>query len=227
MENNIFVPEKFSSMKKLLLTTCSCLVLAALHAQTQVPLDLSTASSTKVTTAPLDKSPLDMAYFPSDYPMLKTQSKLNTPPLARLIYSRPQRENRTVFGGLVEYGKVWRLGANEATEIEFFRDATVGGKKLAKGRYTIYAIPAETKWTIILNKDTDSWGAFVYDEKKDVVRTDVPVRTLETPVDAFSASFTKGENSTSLVFAWEQTSVSLPIQFGAAPAPPAAAKSKK
>lgn len=214
-------------MKKLLLTSCCCLLLATLQAQTQAPIDLSAAAPAKVNTPPLDKSPLDMAYFPSDYPMLKTQSRLSTPPMARLIYSRPQRENRTVFGGLVEYGKVWRLGANEATEIELFRDATVGGKKLAKGRYTLYAIPTETRWTIIFNKDTDSWGAFVYDEKKDVLRTDVPVRQLDTLVDAFSASFTKGENSTTLVFTWENVTVSLPIQFTPAALPPAPPKAKK
>lgn len=177
---------------------------------------LNTASNTSANSAKvpaLDKSPMDMSYFPTDYPILKTQNKATTPAVARVIYSRPQKDNRVIFGQLVEYGKVWRLGANEATEIEFFRDVTIGGKKVLKGRYTMYAIPTETKWTIILNKDMDTWGAFVYDEKKDVLRTDVPVQTLSAPVDAFSMNFNKSDKGMDLFIAWDNASVTLPIAF--------------
>jgi hypothetical protein len=169
----------------------------------------SIQQSVKVT--PLDKSPMDMIYFPADYPILKTQNKVTATPISRVIYSRPQKDNRVIFGELVEYNKVWRLGANEATEIEFFKDVTIGGKKVPKGRYTLYAIPTETKWTIILNKDTDTWGAFVYDEKKDVLRTDVPVQTLNTPVEAFSMNFNKTDKGMDLFIAWDNVSVTLPI----------------
>jgi hypothetical protein len=156
---------------------------------------------------------MDMAYFPTDYPTLKTQSKATQPPLMRVIYSRPQRDNRTIFGELVEYGKVWRLGANEATEVEFFKDATIGGKKVLKGRYTLYAIPDTSKWTIIINKDTDTWGAFIYDPKKDVLRTDVPVQKLATPVEPFSMIFNKTDKGAGLVIAWDRYSVTLPIEI--------------
>jgi hypothetical protein len=159
----------------------------------------------------LDKSPMDMSYFPSDYPILKTQNKATASPVARVVYSRPQKDNRIVFGNLVEYNKVWRLGANEATEIEFFKDVSIAGKKITKGRYTIYAIPTETKWTIILNKDTDSWGAFVYDEKKDVLRTDVSVQNLPAVVDAFSMNFNKTDKGMELFIAWDTISATLPI----------------
>jgi len=180
-------------------------------AQTQT-LNTSAATSVQSAKVPaLDKSPMDMSYFPADYPILKTQNKATTPPIARVIYSRPQKDNRAIFGQLVEYGKVWRLGANEATEIEFFKDVTIGGKKVAKGRYTLYAIPTETKWTIILNKDTDTWGAFVYDDKKDVLRTDVPVQVLATPVEAFSMNFNKTDKGMDLFIAWDNASVALPI----------------
>ena len=70
---------------------------------------------------PMDKSPLDISYYPVDYPVLKIQDKMNEPLVARVVYSRPQKNGRTLFGDLVSYGKVWRLGANEATEIEFFK----------------------------------------------------------------------------------------------------------
>jgi hypothetical protein len=172
---------------------------------------MTTASAQQAKVPALDKSPMDMSYFPADYPILKTQNKVSAPPIARVVYSRPQKDNRTIFGELVEYDKVWRMGANEATEIEFFKDVTIGGKKVAKGRYTLYAVPTPSKWTIVLNKDTDTWGAFVYDQKKDVLRTDVPVQTLPTPVEAFSMDFNKTDKGMDLFIAWDTTSVSLPI----------------
>ena len=84
---------------------------------------------------------------------------------------------------------------------------------MPKGRYTIYAIPTTTKWTIILNRDTDTWGAFVYDEKKDLFRTEVPVQTLSTPVDAFSIYFTKADKGAQMVIAWENAGASIPIEI--------------
>src|SRR6478672_8590469 len=105
---------------------------------------------------PVDKSPMDMCYYPNNYPVLKIQDKATEPVVARVIYSRPQKNGRLIFGDLVEYGKVWRLGANEATEIEFFRSVKIGDKKVEKGRYTLYAIPATDKWTLIFSKDTDT-----------------------------------------------------------------------
>lgn len=185
-------------------------------AQTQTPINTSAAVTSQVQASkvpPLDKSPMDMSYFPTDYPILKTQDKVNGAPLMRVVYSRPQKDNREIFGGLVEYGKVWRLGANEATEIEFFKDAIIAGKKIPKGRYTLYAIPTETKWTLILNKDTDTWGAFVYDEKKDFLRTDVSVQPLASPVEVFSISFDKTEKGADLFIAWDTVSVHLPIEI--------------
>src|SRR5450755_3357085 len=124
---------------------------------------------------PVDKSPMDMSYYPNGYPVLKIQDKLTEPLVARVIFSRPQMNGRTIFGDLQEYGKVWRLGANEATEIEFFKDVKINGRKIKKGRYTLYAIPFQDKWTLIVNTETDIWGSFRYDQSKDILRTDVPV----------------------------------------------------
>src|ERR1044071_9686518 len=100
----------------------------------------------------LDKSPMDMSYYPVDYPKLK-MSGSTEPLIARVIYSRPQKNGRTIFGDLIKYGSVWRLGANEATEIEFFKDVTITNKKVQKGRYVIYCIPHENNWTLVLNED--------------------------------------------------------------------------
>ena len=160
----------------------------------------------------LDNSTMDMSYYPVDYPLLKIKKSTIDPPLIRVVYSRPQVKSRVIFGELVEYGKVWRLGANEATEIEFYKDAKVGNTKVKKGKYSVYAIPYQDKWTIILNKDLDSWGAFAYDPKKDVSHTDVKVEKCDA-VEAFTMVFVKSGNGANLVIAWENIKTALPISF--------------
>lgn len=161
----------------------------------------------------VDKSPMDMCYYPVRFPNLKAQDKLTEPLAARVIYSRPKKEGRPVFGGLVEYGKLWRLGANEATEIEFYKPAVIGGKKIPKGRYTIYAIVNEKSWTFIINKETDIWGSFKYSQAKDVVRTDVPVKSLTEPVESLTMVFEKENQNINLVIAWENVKCALPVSF--------------
>jgi Protein of unknown function (DUF2911) len=159
----------------------------------------------------LDKSPMDMSYYPVNYPILRIQDKSTEPLVARLIYSRPQRNGRNVFGELLEYNKVWRLGANEATEIEFFKDVLINGKVIPKGKYTLYAVPTEEKWTIIINKEIDIWGAFKYDSGKDIVRTDVPVQKQAEPLEAFTMFFEKAPTGFVLTATWDNALVSLPI----------------
>ncbi|HMG68205.1 MAG TPA: DUF2911 domain-containing protein [Chitinophagaceae bacterium] len=161
----------------------------------------------------LDKSPMDMSYYPNNYPVLKIQDKVTEPVLARVIYSRPQRNGRIIFGDLVEYGKVWRMGANEATEIELYKNVKIGDKKIAKGRYTLYAIPAVDSWTIILNKDTDTWGAFKYDFMKDALRVTVPIEKLNEPVEALAIFFEKTGSGCNLVIAWDNIKVNLSINL--------------
>ena len=160
---------------------------------------------------PLDKSPMDLSYYPANFPVLKIQDKVTEPLLVRVLYSRPRREGRNIFGGLVEYGKIWRLGANEATEIEFFKAVRINGKKIHKGRYTLYAIASETSWTIIVNKDTDTWGHFKYDIKKDVVRITVPIQKTNDPVEAMVMAFEKTTTGIQLVIAWDNIKVAVPI----------------
>lgn len=162
---------------------------------------------------PLDASPMDMAYYPPMYPYVVKVKGEPGNLVARVIYSRPQTKGREIFGNLEEYGKIWRLGANEATEIEFFRPVVIAGKNVPKGRYTMYAIPTEKTWTIIINRETDIWGAFKYDPRKDVVRTALPVTPLDTPLDAFTMVFEKGDPGANLIIAWDKVSVSLPIRW--------------
>ncbi|MGX5819913.1 DUF2911 domain-containing protein [Chitinophaga lutea] len=174
---------------------------------------------------PVDPSPMDMAYFPVMYPYVcKVKGEPGTL-VARAIFSRPQKKGRPIFGNLVEYGKVWRLGANEATEVEFFRPVTIGGKTIPKGRYTLYAIPTESKWTVILNKQTDIWGAYKYEPQLDVVRTDVPVTESPEELEAFTMVFEKAPYGANLLMGWDRTQISLPVRWADAPA--ATAKKKK
>lgn len=186
-------------MKKSLLSGIIILIHCISIAQTKMPL--------------LDKSPMDMSYYPNNYPVLKIQDKLTEALTARVIYSRPQKNGRNIFGELLEYGKVWRLGANEATEIEFYQNVKVGGSKIKKGRYTLYCIPYADKWTMILNKDTDTWGSFKYDQKKDIVRVSVPVQKQTELNDAFAMMFEKAATGFNLVIAWDDLKINLPISL--------------
>ena len=111
----------------------------------------------------------------------------------------------------MEYGKLWRLGANEATEIEFYKNVTINGKKVLKGRYTLYAIVNENNWIFIINRETDTWGSFKYDASKDVVRVEVPVRKLDEPVESLAMSFSKENGRVNLWVAWENVKAALPI----------------
>jgi hypothetical protein len=161
----------------------------------------------------LDSSPLDMSYYPVDYPVLKIQDKVSEPLVARVVYSRPQKRGRKLFGDLVAYGQIWRLGANEATEIEFFRDVKISNKTVKKGRYTLYALVNQDRWTLILNKETDTWGAFRYDSVKDVLRTTVPVEQQDSITEAFSMAFQKAGKGADLLISWDDVLVRLPITW--------------
>lgn len=163
--------------------------------------------------AALDKSPLDICYYPADYPVLKIQDKATEPLVARVIYSRPQKLGRALFGDLIVYGKVWRLGANEATEIEFFKDVKIDGKKVKKGRYTLYALVDPDKWSLILNKETDTWGAFRYDQTKDVLRVNVPVEKMPQPAEALSMEFQRSDKGAILQISWDEVQVKLPFSW--------------
>ncbi len=176
-----------------------CLFFSGLQAQTKLPA--------------LDKSPMDMSYYPNQYPVLKIQDKITESLIARVIYSRPQKNGRIIFGELLEYGKVWRLGANEGTEIEFYRDAKINNIKIKRGRYTMYCIPYIDKWTIIINKETDTWGSFKYDEKKDLVRIDIPLQKQNDITEAFVMVFEKSTVGADLIIAWDDVKLNLPIAF--------------
>ena len=163
----------------------------------------------EVKFAPLDASPADIVYFPSRSIKFK---KTDTPSSTiKVIYSRPAAKGRVIFGDLIKYGEVWRVGANENTEIKFYKPANINGVAVPAGSYSLFAIPEKDKWTIIINKELDMWGAYAYDESKDVVRITVPVKTVTTPIELLSIAFTSKDAITNLVIGWDKTTVEVPI----------------
>lgn len=158
-----------------------------------------------------DKSPMDMAYYPHNFAHDRSEGEKA---LVRVTYSRPAKNGREVFGKLVPYGKVWRVGANEATEIKFYSDVTIKGEKVTAGTYSLFAIPGEKEWTIILNSDLDYWGAYSYNEKNDVIRISVPALVAGETVENFAIRFSKnGNNGAMMRMGWDKTMVEVPLEF--------------
>jgi hypothetical protein len=150
--------------------------------------------------AAVDKSPLDVSIC---------RENRNAMPVGKIYYSRPKLDGRTLES-LVPAGKVWRLGANEATELVLYQDITVGDKNLSKGTYTLYAVPGDGKWTIVVSSDTNTWGAYSYNESKDVARVDVPTSKSASPVESFSVDFNYADGK--MHFAWGDVVASLPFK---------------
>ena len=161
----------------------------------------------------VDLSPIDISYFPVDYPIQKMTKKATDPPVARVIYGRPHKQGRKIFGNLLKYGEPWRLGANEATEIEFFQTVTIQNKSVSKNRFVMYCIPYEKHWTIVFNNNVFSWG-LTPDPKMDAYKFDVPVESSSTPIEYFTIVFEKAfDGGTNLLMTWDDVLVRLPIKF--------------
>ncbi|MCA6073866.1 DUF2911 domain-containing protein [Fulvivirga sedimenti] len=122
-------------------------------------------------------------------------------------YSQPSARGRSVMGGLVPYGEVWRTGANAATIISFDKDVTIEGKKLAKGSYSMYTIPGEKNWVIIFNSATGQWGT-QYSDDKDALRVEVPAGKTGDFVETFTIS-AEGDH---VSLAWENTEVKFKVK---------------
>jgi hypothetical protein len=161
---------------------------------------------------PVDVSPMDMSYFPVDYPKLKMANAITTQPVARVIYSRPHRQGRKIFGNLLAYGSPWRLGANEATELDLYQPVTIQNKRIAQGRYVLYCIPNEKTWSIVFNSNIDSWG-LKPDPTKDLYRFEIPVQHSDTTAEFFTMVFEKTTGGADLLMAWDDVVARLPIKI--------------
>ena len=129
-----------------------------------------------------------------------------------LSYSRPAMKGRKIFGDLVPFGNVWRTGANSATLLTFSDEVTIGGKKIAPGKYGLLSIPGKDSWTLIISKQTDVTSPAAYKAESDVVRVDVNTMKMTEKMESFTMQFANVKpTSCELHVMWENTAVSLPI----------------
>lgn len=121
-------------------------------------------------------------------------------------YSRPLKRGREVFGNVVPWNTVWRTGANAATQLNTSADLVIGGATVPAGKYTLWTLPTQNGWKVILNKQTGQWGT-EYNEAQDLVRIDAKVETLATPVEQMLIALEPG----GLTVSWDRTKVSVPV----------------
>lgn len=150
----------------------------------------------------LDKSPMDVSTFP----------RRGSKKVVKVYYSRPQLKGRAV-SKLAKKGKVWRTGANEATEITFYQDVKIGGQDLKAGTYTLFTVPGEEQWTLIINSKLHQWGAYTYKEKNDVLRSKGQVEESKKSIEAFTMTFEKNKKGANLVLGWGNVIIRFPIEF--------------
>ncbi|MFU8861592.1 MAG: DUF2911 domain-containing protein [Cyclonatronaceae bacterium] len=128
----------------------------------------------------------------------------------KVVYGQPQKRDRVVFGELVPYGQVWRTGANEATEITFTDDVEIAGETVPAGVYSVFSIPGEEEWTIILNSSLGQWGTR-YNQDNNVFSAAFPSEKMDVSWEAFTIRFESEENVARLNMMWDDTKVVVPI----------------
>ncbi len=132
----------------------------------------------------------------------------------KIVYSQPHKQGRKIFGDLVPYGKIWRTGANEATEITCTRDLLIGNDTLKAGTYTIFSIPEKESWALLFNSEVGLWGAYNYNSKKDVLTITLPVSyNAEALYEPFTIRFDQRNDKADIVFLWERVIVKLPVSL--------------
>jgi hypothetical protein len=145
-------------------------------------------------------------------PPAKAECKLSNGKTVAIDYSSPRAKGRKVFGGLVPYGQIWRAGANEATTFVSSGDISVGGKPVPAGKYTIFTVPGEDKWALVISKKTGEWGTAYPGPDNDLARVDMKVSKTSAPVENFTIAFDQSGNGCTLRMEWENTRASVDIK---------------
>lgn len=152
----------------------------------------------------LDKSPMDVASYPSIHDDSNT--------IIKVVYSRPQLKGRPL-DKLAKNDKIWRTGANEATEIIIYKDVKFGENIVKAGTYSLVTIPGEKWWTIILNSKVNTWGAYSYKESDDIARLIVQVTHDKNSLEAFSIAFKKSDTGVKMYLGWDTVRIAVPFGF--------------
>ncbi len=126
-------------------------------------------------------------------------------------YCQPYKKGRKIFGGLVPYGKVWRTGANEATTIKFNQNVLVAGQPVDAGKYSLWTVPSEGGWIVILSSEIPWWGT-EYDQTKDLMRAPIVARKRTPPMEQFNINFSAQNDGTDMLLAWDETEAVVPIR---------------
>jgi hypothetical protein len=145
-------------------------------------------------------------------PPAKAECKLADGKTVTIDYSSPRAKGRKIFGSLVPYGQVWRAGANEATSLFISSDTTIGGKAVPAGKYTIFTVPGEDKWTLVISKKTGEWGTAYPGPDNDLARIDMKVSKTSAPVENFTITLDPAGNGCTLKMEWENTRASVDIK---------------
>ncbi|MGA7685740.1 MAG: DUF2911 domain-containing protein [Terriglobales bacterium] len=138
-------------------------------------------------------------------PPASAECKFSDGKMVKIDYSSPRAKGRKIFGGLVPYGEVWRAGANEATTFVADTNVNVGGKEVPAGSYTIFTVPKEDGWTLIINKKTGEWGVPYKYESDELARVPMSVSKTSGPVENFTIGFEEGGRKCTLHMEWENT----------------------
>ena len=144
-------------------------------------------------------------------PSAKANCSFSDGKSVNIDYSSPRAKGRKIFGGLVPYGEVWRAGANEATTLTIDTDMVVGGKTVPAGTYTLFTVPNQDKWTLIINKKTGEWGIPYKYESDELARVDMKVSKLPSPLENFTIAYDKAGSGCTLRIDWETTRASVAI----------------
>ncbi|MGB5983444.1 MAG: DUF2911 domain-containing protein [Nonlabens sp.] len=173
---------------------------------------------------PIDKSPMDAAFYPpqaAKRQFAKTgDERIALEPQIRVLYSRPALNGRNIFrkgdnkkDGITQYGELWRLGANESTELLLMKDAMIGGESVKAGRYSMVVTPMEDQWIVHINFENDGWGNYSYKKDLNVISTKIPVSKDNKSIEHLSiALYTPGEdNIVHMKIGWGTYRAEMPI----------------
>lgn len=142
-------------------------------------------------------------------PPEQAQCKFSDGKTITVDYSSPRAKGRKIFGELVPYGQVWRTGANEATTFVTTAAVSADGRDVPAGNYTIFSVPEQNKWTLIVNKHTGEWGVPYKYESEELVRIPMSVSKTSSPVENFTIRFDQGGSACTLNVSWEETQASV------------------
>lgn len=170
--------------------------------QTPVPVPMLDTTQIGYIKPQVRPSPLALATYKDESTYIK------------VVYGQPMKKGRVIFGGLEKFGKVWRTGANEATEITLTRDVRMGGKVVKAGTYALFSIPNPDRWTIILNSELGQWGAYAYKPERDVLRFDVTPEKNAQVYEALTFKLEETDPGANLTLFWDDVRVPIPIGFG-------------